>query len=121
MTSAATSTGTGGVARMRNTASATTSIMSPGEMAAQARLPVIAAQRLYMAAVKKMMPAYITATKRRLFESDDNASIVHADSSACVSETSVIAGSRNRFWRQERGAARERHLQHQQQHRRQPT
>src|SRR6188768_2403777 len=51
-----------------------------------------------MAAVKKMMPAYITETNRRLFESDDNARIVHEESSACVSETSVIAGTRKRFW-----------------------
>ena len=44
-----------------------------------------------------MMPAYMTATKRRLLDSDDSARIVNADSSAWISETSVIAGSRNRL------------------------
>ena len=53
-----------------------------------------AAQRVEERRVKKNKPAYITATKRLLFDSDDSASIVVDASSTCASENSVIAGTR---------------------------
>ena len=49
---------------------------------------------LKSAVVKKNSPAYITDTKRLLFDIDDSASIVVDASSTCASEYSVIAGSR---------------------------
>ena len=47
--------------------------------------------------VKKNNPAYITATKRLLFESDDSASMVVDASSTCASENKVMAGSKYRL------------------------
>ncbi len=46
------------------------------------------------AAVKKMRPAYMMPTNRLLFDIDESASIVIADTSTCSSENNVIAGSR---------------------------
>src|SRR4030095_9936529 len=52
-----------------------------------------------MAVVKKNKPAYMTATKRLLFDSDESASIVVDANSTWASEKSVIAGSRYRLLR----------------------
>src|SRR5262247_3086997 len=71
--------------------------MLPGEIAAHAWLPVIERSTWCIDAVKKMRPAYIIATNRRLFESDDNARIVNVDSSALTSDARVMAGSTNRL------------------------
>ena len=59
------------------------------------------------------------ATKRRLFDSDDSASMVKRRHSTCDHENSVMAGIRKRFCVEERRAAGNRHLQEEQQHRRQ--
>ena len=68
-------------------------------MTAQPPLPVMPRSAWYIAAVKKISPAYMIETKRRLFDSDDSASMVNAESSDCSMANSVIAGSRNRLSR----------------------
>src|SRR5215216_4379466 len=85
--------------RTRKIALARTSSVSCGEIKAQERLLVIVRSAWYMAEVKKMMPAYMIATNRRLFEIDDNARSADAETSVWIIEKSVIAGMRNRLAR----------------------
>src|SRR6185436_16874595 len=56
--------------------------------------PVMPRRVLKSASVKKNRPAYITATKRLLFDIDDSASMVVDASKTSTAEYSVIAGIR---------------------------
>ena len=62
-----------------------------------------------------MTPAYITATNRLLFDSDESASIVKVAMSTCSSANTVIAGNEEQVLLHEREAAREEHLRQQEQ------
>ena len=53
------------------------------DISAHAREPVICRSAWYIAAVKKMSPAYIMATNRRLFDSDEVLDSVADDANHC--------------------------------------
>src|SRR5688500_4555416 len=103
MAMTATSVGSDGFAGARKMAIASVSKISSGESQAHARLPVVARRTWYTAAAKKIIVAYITATNRRLSESDDKASIASAVASTSTRQYSVIAGTSNGLSRRKAG------------------
>src|SRR3954468_12459176 len=77
--------------------SAMTFIVSRGEMTAHAVIAVICRKSWHIASEKKMVPSYIIATNRRLFDNDDSASIANDETNTCTAANSVIAGIRKRW------------------------
>ena len=95
-----------------------TSSISPGDTTAHWRLPVMLRSAWDIAAVKKIRPANMIETKRRLLDSDDSASMVNAESSACDQGEQGDRRQQEQVRAQEGEAAAEQHLDQQQHHRR---
>src|SRR5262245_52270091 len=93
----ATATGVSWRTDSRKLLSPTISRAPVGESHASDAFPVIARAVFATAAVKKMMPAYITPTNRRLLDSDDSASIATAERLTSIADRSAIAGTRYAF------------------------
>ena len=60
--------------------------------------PVMTPSTPNIASVKKIAPAYMTPAKRLLFESDDNASIVNAQTTTRSTDASDDRGNQRRNW-----------------------